>query len=461
LSSVSPDYDSYLYLRRMCLVLGHDSKCLGDGSQGDLVMKGVMLRHLLSEPVVSVRPGLAARTVLAISREINLVSHGASRVSHVPGSPVVMGYGHTQGMLSLVPEGEICEYVSGKRVALAGVLPSELGATPVQSVSDLKGTHLRGQYDVIFARSLDAAKVSLVANTLFVPDPGNDIFLLFWHRTGRQWKKYCEFVWVGTGAMPFIFCLPTSPVPGYPVRSPRDGGLAIYTAPVPEKWRFRVPNLVTGAFHFARTPTRFRSIKSDLPLAHAYESEDYSEVQRGLRGKQVVLRKYEQAYGYWWGQEVSSFNTSDTILLWERASGKALWDFPDPANWKYVVPFVIVPPDDDGKEWRWFSTPGRRWPVPSSWTQLEVSEAVGHPCVDSCGTWVVPPASRLNLSSSDVWDYFLVNGVWAHFTKVGTSFRGIHPQTQEWWDDCQSEGEFRTKVRARFKLTNGKLSYKT
>jgi len=325
-SDVTTSYDEYVFLRRICTVLGHDSRCLNDPAQHELVLKGDTLREILSQPTFQIRPGQLARSVIALATEVPLKAVSTNIVAYDPmGTPGDIAFEHTLGVLNVKERGEVCHRLQGKRVMFVGVLPDILGTTQLARKSLLNPYH--SVWDAVFASSAEALRMNASANVAFVPSTvrlDDD-----WNPTGYEWKGFREYSYVasevqGIGLVPYV---------------QRKSGIAVletYVHPVPERVEHLKSTQLSSSFHWHRSEVSLWPIDSDFPLAHVYEDLNVRHCQRGAMTLPHV-RTYVLKSGHYEGNSSSKYDPGQIQCLVEVEGDKMIWDFIGPQTWKHLV----------------------------------------------------------------------------------------------------------------------------
>jgi len=330
-SDVSTSYDEYVFLRRICTVLGHDSRCLNDPAQHELVLKGDTLREILSQPTFVIRPGQQARAIIALATEIPIKAISTNVVSYDPvGVPGDISFSHTLGVMKVRERGDVCHRLQGKRVMFVGVLPDVLGSTQLARKSVMNPYH--SSWDVVFASNASSLKLNTAANVAFVPKSeqlGDD-----WHATGYEWKGFAEYSYVVSEVAETNLVLY---VQGKKNRSLHES----YEHPVPKRVELLKSSQVGRVFHWHRSDTSFWPIDSDFPLAHVYDDLIVRSSERGHPISPLV-RTYLLKDGHYEGSYSSMYDPGLFQCLVEVRGDKMIWDFIGPQTWKNLT---VVAPD--------------------------------------------------------------------------------------------------------------------
>jgi len=332
-SDVSTSYDEYVYLRRICTVLGHDSKCLSDPAQHDLVVKGETLREILSQPTFRVSPGVIARSVLAVASEIPLKVMSNNIVALNPTGPLGLSFAHGIGALRPQQDYEVCERLRGKRVLFVGVLPDVLGSTELAQTNVKAAYH--SPYDAVFASGVEAVRVNTAASVIYIPVKPEDFHEEDWRSTGYRWKAFYEYSYIPAEVLGAPSVSGSLKCKGLPYPSKDPNSLQILTHPVHKMLEATKSSVLFQNFHCSRTDGLIQ-IDSDFPLSHVYENQPIVKCERGLM-EAPRLRTYDLRHGYYEGSDTHLFDPDQVQCFVEIRSGKMIWDFIYPDTWHHLI----------------------------------------------------------------------------------------------------------------------------
>jgi len=188
----SSSYDIYVWLRMMCVVLGHNSLCLTFPSQSDLVHKGSVLRLLMTQPYYKVKSSVDSRAILSLMEEIPIAVRGPDEVSYdvIFGERKRQRFVHGRGFLDPVKSKfENTTSFNGKSVRFIGVQPSILGDVQIHRSPE------GGYYDFVFSSTPEAFAQQLIP-ARFLYTQGSIEYVqsvLGWRATGRQFLTFNEY----------------------------------------------------------------------------------------------------------------------------------------------------------------------------------------------------------------------------------------------------------------------------
>jgi hypothetical protein len=468
-SSVTVSYDEYVFLRRICTVLGHDTRCLNDPAQHEMVLKGDTLREILSQSTFTVRPGQIARAVIALATEVPLKAVSSNTVALNPeGKEGVLAYNHRLGVLGLQDAGDRCDRLTGKRVSFVGVLPSILGSTKLAH-GNVKNSYY-ASWDVIFASGLEALQANTVSSVAFVP---RDVVMSDdWQATGYSWRGFYEYSHVPSEVLSVAIWPGATHSKTQKERAPSS--LVTVSHPILLKVERSFSNQLLGNFHCYRDDDGLKRIDSDFPLTHVYET-DVVRVCR--RGKVVSphLRSYALQFGYYVGSVAQAFDPGIFQCLVELIDGEMMWDFVGPDTWPIVTrlsydnlrvmglslqyigvarrpgdPFITyVPITWDAKEVS--VATGLRDPIRESWGWLGQGDSIDHSLP------IVQDLIRDGRHQDPIIAWFQTNGWTDHFSfekeKRTTRIVGLKDWSRFFQVSVRSIKELYKDIMAQFLCT--------
>jgi hypothetical protein len=187
----SESYTQYLFLRTICLRLGHATSCGKEiPASFDVQAVGDVLRLLESNPTVEVSSSSVARAVMALSEEMGLrfrtaVVVAQQRQVNPSFTPLV----HREGAVQQQQGDDHLQFpwLRGKRVAFAGVDPSLLGTTPISRMTPA---------EVVFVKDLTSWDMSSGTPMVYCPvDPSSvQTYYPQYQASGRLIFGYREYV---------------------------------------------------------------------------------------------------------------------------------------------------------------------------------------------------------------------------------------------------------------------------
>jgi hypothetical protein len=183
-------YSQYLFMRLICLRLGHITSC-GDtpGSQ-DIVRIGDVLRQLESTTQVEIVSSAVSRSIMSLSEELGLRFKGSRVVAlDRQASPAFIPLVHVEGAVGQVSRKEdssVVPWLVGRRVAFAGVDPSILMSTKISRQSPP---------EVLFVKDLLSWEMSSGVPVVYCPTDPKSVMKFFpcYQASGRLLHGFHEY----------------------------------------------------------------------------------------------------------------------------------------------------------------------------------------------------------------------------------------------------------------------------
>jgi len=474
-SDVSSSYDEYEFLRRVCTVLGHDSKCLTDSAQHEMVLKGETLRDILSHPTFVVKPGMVARAVISLAGEIPLRMVSGNVVALDSKSEVgTLKFVHTEGIVGAPTVEDRCTRLIGKKVLFVGVLPEILGVTPLsRNYRQEEGTYTKQGYDAMFASTVDSLQANIAAPVAFVPvEP--ELMPSEWQFSGFSWRGYNEYSYVPSLFSGAHLSSGDLRVANLPPKPQDLRSLSVLSHPVRRLTEEQWPTIVSASFHVCRIDGQFRSISSDFPVSHVYEDLPLDKCVHSPVSS-PVLRTYIRRRGYYEGSESIVYDPGAVQCFVEIQDKIMRWDFIGPHNWSILVAGskdrLRELSHTDGFVGYSYSKSGNYVSyVPPSWTQEEVRKATCSTRVErSMWGWecTVVPGSEGDsflrelselVGRDPLLTWFVDNGGWnVHFEfyprQLGREVKGIRPWAKFFSRLCATPLAFKDDILRSFVLS--------
>jgi len=185
------DYGQYEAIRAMLSVFGHEVQCItGAYAHYDLVVKGHVLRHVLTHPSSQVFKPAEMRASIVLQNELPLQHPTPLTLQYDPAretKPQALKHGKGFKVTKHV---EIYRWLEGRRVGFFGVSPSILGSTKIHNIRNSAALS-KETVEVAFFSTMESMDMASCAPVVYLPI-GN-VPLSPWKPTGRSIDKFLEY----------------------------------------------------------------------------------------------------------------------------------------------------------------------------------------------------------------------------------------------------------------------------
>jgi len=187
----SQSYDDYVFLRHICVRLGHNTQCIGVSFLSDLARVAEMVREIKMKPLIDLKTYAMFRRVMAVSEEVALEFSGA-QIAQGVGQPTFLQLRRKAQELKGTFEKVVYPELTGKRILFCGVPSTILGATHIETIS---GVHSAVVCDYVFCASAEVWQQQFSGAAVFCPIGVNYARDHFpdWEYTGKEIQGYKEF----------------------------------------------------------------------------------------------------------------------------------------------------------------------------------------------------------------------------------------------------------------------------